>query len=503
MITSDKLRPWQLRPANHLLETLKNNDSALDGSDCGAGKTYIAVAIAAALDLPTLVVVPKISVSAWKTVFEQLNNSSSLINYEQLRTGKSVYGCWTNQESIDSGRRFALVCTICQRRTLEGDSILPCPANSEGIHCFEREARPIVYGKFRFNEAVKFVIFDEAHRCGGIDSLNAEILIAAKRQRIKHLMLSATPAQNIMQLRAIGYSLDLHCLDIEGLIRSNKRGAKQKVFSGWLASLGARKDPQAHHQLVWRVSEAQQRETMNAIRSQIFPARGIRITTDQIPNFPKVDIQAQLIDTDHENEISEAYKEMSAAIAELHTTALSDADPEHPLTKMLRARQKIALLKIPAMVELARDRLDSGYSIGLFCNFRQSLEELSRRLQCPIIDGTVTGAKRDEIIASYQNNDCRCLALNSEAAGICISLQDLDGNHPRFGLVDPPWSATTFKQLIGRFPRDGGKSTSHFRVLFAAGTVEMKMYSALRSKLNNLAALTDGDLRPENLKLCK
>jgi len=275
-----------------------------------------------------------------------------------------------------------------------------------------------------------------------------------------------------------------------------------KTYFQWLYSLGVRRDPMFNG-LVWRVSEAQQRETMNAIRSQIFPSRGIRITTTEVPNFPEVDIQAQLIDTDHENEISELYKEMERAIADLTETARADIDPDHPLTKMLRARQKIALLKIPAIVEIARDRMDSGYSVGVFCNFRQSLDEISARLSCPIIDGTVTGEERDEIIAKYQRNEHRCLALNSEAAGICISLQDLDGNHPRFGLVDPPWSATTFKQLVGRFPRDGGKSKSHFRVLFAAGTVEMKMYAALRSKLNNLDALTDGDLTPENLKLSK
>jgi Mimiviridae putative ATP-dependent RNA helicase len=503
MITTNKLKPWQIKPANHLLDVLQKYDSALDGSDTGVGKTYIAVAIAQAIQLPTLAVVPKISVTGWTTVCEHIGENISIINYESLRTGRSGYGTWHNQEQIDDptgGRTFVFVCLNCQRRFKESDVIEPCYTHPEGIHCFDRKARPIVYGDFTFaSPAIRFIIFDEVHRCGGLDSLNSEFLIAAKRQRIRHLMLSATPAQNILQLKALGYSLDLHCLDIRGLVESNKRGAKQKVFQGWAASYGVKRD-KAFHGLVWRVSAAKQRETMAAIRAQIIPARGIRITTDQVPGFPEVDIQAELIDTENEELINALYLQMESALSELRGNKESDIDPDHPLTKILRERQEVELCKIPSFVEIARSRMEQGFSIGLFVNFRKSLEELAERLRCPFIDGTVTGKQRDEIIAGYQANDTRCLAMNSDASGISIGLADLDGNFPRFGLVSPPWSATTFKQLVGRFPRDGGKSKSHFRVLFAAGTVEMKMYRALKGKLDNLDALTDGDLQPQNLR---
>jgi hypothetical protein len=286
-----------------------------------------------------------------------------------------------------------------------------------------------------------------------------------------------------LQLRAIGFSLDLHALDMRGLLES--KGASRKVFSGWLAGHGAKFDRQ-FSSWKWWVSAEKQRQTMDTIRQQIFPSRGIRITTDQVPNFPEVDIQAELLNTDYEKEIEELYAEIEG---------------EHQLTKILRARQAIELLKVPLFVERARDRMEQGFSVGIFVNFRQSLEMLSETLCCPSIDGSVTGSRRDEIISSFQKNESRSLVINSEVGSVNIGLQDLDGNFPRFGLVSPPWSATTFKQLVGRFPRDGGKSKSHYRVLFAAGTVEMKMYSALRGKLDNLSALNDGDLQPQNLKL--
>lgn len=486
MITTDKLKPWQLQPANRLYEILQQNISAIDGSDTGTGKTFVAVAIAQAINLPTLAVVPKIAVSGWQRVCEHFNEKLSIVNYEKLRLGHTLYGSWANQVALDAGRPVIFVCECCQRKYSSVEDLSsPCVANAEGIHCVDLRTKRINPGDFRFNAAVKFIIFDECHKCGGLDSLNSELLIAAKRQRIRHLMLSATPAQTILQLKAIGFSLDLHALDMRGLLES--KGHVKKVFSGWLASHGAKFDRQ-FSSWKWWVSAEKQRQTMDTIRQQIFPSRGIRITTDEVPNFPEVDIQAELLNTDYEKEIEELYKEIEG---------------EHELTKILRARQAIELLKVPLFVERARDRMEQGFSVGIFCNFRDSLERISALLHCPFIDGTVTGKKRDEIIAEYQNNDLKCLVLNSEVGSVNIGLQDLDGNFPRFGLVSPPWSATTFKQLVGRFPRDGGKSKSHYRVLFAAGTVEMKMYSALRSKLDNLSALNDGDLQPENLKLKK
>lgn len=267
-------------------------------------------------------------------------------------------------------------------------------------------------------------------------------------------------------------------------------------YRTWLRKHGARYDGP---QLVWRVSRLCQQTTMAEIRSQIIPSRGIRLTTDSIPGFPEVDIQAELFDIENSGQIDKYYEQMQDALQALNDKAAGDVDPEAAITKILRARQRVELLKVPAAIELAQDRLEQGFSVGFFVNFKQTLDEISRRMGCPYIDGSITGKKRDAVIAAYQANEIRALALNSEACGLSIGLQDLDGEHPRFGIVSPPWSATTFIQLVGRFPRDGGKSKSHFRVIFAAGTVETKMYSALKSKLDNLDALTDGDLQPENL----
>jgi hypothetical protein len=95
------------------------------------------------------------------------------------------------------------------------------------------------------------------------------------------------------------------------------------------------------------------------------------------------------------------------------------------------------------------------------------------------------------------------IILNSQAGGVSIGLQDLDGEHPRVGIVFPNFSAEVMRQLFGRLPRDGGKSHSHYRVLFAAGTMEVPMARALRAKSNNIDCLNDADMAPQNFRLTK
>lgn len=212
MIDESKLRPWQLAPARHLLEILRHHDSAIDCSDTGTGKTFTALGVAKALQLPCLAVVPKIAISSWRVVAEHFGEKISIINYELLRTGRTLFGTWANHASMRAGRPALYFCRFCKRQYQQSETGIPCVAATDGLHSLERESQPKRHGHFKWHPAVKFVIFDEFHRCNGMNSLNSKILIAAKRQRIKHLLLSATPFDTVLKAKAIGYSLDLFTL---------------------------------------------------------------------------------------------------------------------------------------------------------------------------------------------------------------------------------------------------------------------------------------------------
>jgi hypothetical protein len=348
------------------------------------------------------------------------------------------------------------------------------------------------YGKFHFHKAVQFAIFDEVHRSNAIDSLNADMLIAARRDGVKVLGLSATVASSPLQMRAIGYCLGLHNL------------TGDNGFYEWAARYGCRRDPAIGPGWHWLVGEQKQLETMDRIKATITPARGVRVRTTDIPGFPEREITAELYDIDEPNTANALYQEMQVALVALEERKERDVAPDSALTQILRAHQKVELLKVPLAAELAKDALEKGHFVGLFCNYRATVEELAKRFPAfGVIDGTVTGPARDKIIEAAQQNKIPGVILNSRAGGICVSIQDLLGGCPRGGFVFPCFDIVVMRQLMGRFHRDGGKSNCYYRVMFAADTVEEDMYKAWRAKGNNLDALNGDDLKPDCLKLTR
>lgn len=492
---NEKLRPHQQQPFEAIKGILARFGSGVDESGTGTGKTYVAAAAAADSGLPTLVVHPKIAHSTWARAADHFGEKFSQVGYELLRAGNTPFGRWSGGASR-RGKYF--VCECCQR-VVDLDRWEPCYVHPKGIHCLVTKSKPHDYGQFIFHPGVKQIIFDEVHRCGSRDSLNADVLVAAKRQGIRVLGLSATLAASPLQMRALGYLLDLHGLD-KDVILPGRPARIRPNFYRWASHYGCRSDPRFRG-WKWMLGEEAQREVMLEIRNQIIPARGVRVRCEDIPGFPACDIQAELYDVEHPEEIDRLYAEVHEALGILDARAANDAAPDSPITRILRGRQRIELLKTPIAEELGHDYLEKGFSVVFFVNFRQTIDELVKRFpEALVVDGTPDSVKcREESVAKFQRNDCRQMIVNNQAGGVCLSMQDLDGLHPRMGLVMPSFSATDMIQVCGRLPRDGGKSMAHYRFLFANTAIEKGMHRAVRSKQHNIEALNDADLSGESL----
>lgn len=506
-----KLREWQAAPAERLLEILRHGGNAVDLSDTGTGKTYVACAVAAMFRENTVAVVPKIAVSSWLTVAAHFDFQVCAVGYEAMRTGRTPFGRWENPPPVPFKSDEFYVCESCQCK-VDFDDYRPCHCHTNGTHCIKTKKQPWKYGKFIWNEDIKLLIFDEVHRCSGLDSLNADMLIAAKRQGIRVLGLSATAACTPLQMRALGFVLDLHGLNqnlavppkpadsISWLTEPESPFSFRPhlpTFYQWAAKHDCRPDP-VYRGLRWFASTARQKIIMADLHKQIVPGKGVRVRTSDIPDFPERQIETCCYDLEKDYEIRKLYNEMESALDALSLRTAQDVNPESAITAQLRLRMRAELLKIPILVELAEDELAKGKSVAVFCNFTATLEELSRRLRCGlVVDGSPDGVRnRDDHIARFQRNEDRLILLNSAAGGISVSLQDLTGAHPRVGLISPSFSAVEFRQVCGRLHRAGAKSPAVYKVVLVANTVEEKIKKALDQKLNNLDSLTDGDLLP-------
>lgn len=483
---TDRLRAHQVEPAIRLLDIMSAGKNAVDLSDTGTGKTYTASCVAHELDLPTLVVAPKICRTQWENAAAHFGDKFSVVGYEMLRTGRSGFGSWDHTPPAAFKREEFFKCQSCQL-PVDFDAYRGCYCHPLGIHCIETKKKPWKYGRFNFHPGVRLLIFDEVHRCGAMDdSLDSRMLIAARRQGILTLCLSATAASSPLHMRALGYVLGLHNLE---------------NFYGWTRRFGCGKIPGIPG-WQWLAGEDKQEAAMLALRKAILPGFGVRVSTRDIPDFPKRTITAELFDLDAGQGIDALYWEMQSALEKLFSRAENDISSDHPLTQLLRARQKIELLKVPAAVEAARDEIAKGNSVGIFVNFKQTIEELRARLNCRcVIDGSVTSSDRMKHVADFNSDRVRLMLLNNEVGGAGLDLPDRNGKYPRVGLVMPPQSARTFKQLAGRFHREGSLTPCFYKVMLAANSIEEKIHRRLNLRLQNIDLLNDGADFMEDLTL--
>lgn len=434
---SSGLRPYQAASAEKLISSLTQHGVAADGSSTGTGKTWKAAALVRHFNLPTLVVCPKSIRSKWQDVAGQLGTELDTINYEMLRTGRTPYGFWCNKSG------------------------------------------------FQYDLGVGFLVFDEVHRCKGYGTQNAKLLMAARRQRVPTLVMSATLAESPLDMRALGYLLGLH--DYTGFWRwARNYGCKSGYFGGM--EFTGHKYPGG------------KLAVMQALHKQIFEQRGDRVRIADLPDFPQTQISAELCDIAEPGKVDALYAEMADALAELKVTRKQDKDPDHPLTKLLRARQQVELLKVPGLVDAAQDGLAAGNAVCLFVQFSQTVDELQVRLDTDcVFDGRLSEGVRQANHQDFQADRSPVFITQEQSGGEAIDLHDVTGKRPRLSLISPGQSARRLRQIFGRVHRDGAQTKSVQQVWFAANTVEEANQKRLRAKLNCLDALNDADLDANNL----
>lgn len=468
--------------------------NVIDGSKCGAGKTYVTSAVLSELDCPTLVVAPKIAEHEWKKAADHFGIQFSICSYELARAGLSHYGHWDNPlprgETNANGDSIltTYVCQSCQR-TLDvgsGDipfrKVEPCYCHPDGIHCVLAKKKRWKYGSYHWHPNIKRIVFDEAHRCGAARSLNADMMIAAKRQGIQCMLLTATPACTPMNMRAIGYVLGLH---------------NDRNFYSWVRRYGCG-TLQGMPGFRWIVGREAQRQVMDKLKTQIFPGNGVALDYKDIPGFPERVIESKLYDFKDKEKINALYEEMRENVDKIEQRGL-DYIPG-PLTERLTQRQKIEMLKVPVMVERAQSLVEQGNSVVLFVNYTETLQELCKKLKTTcVVRGTSTEAEkrqRKANIDAFQADEERIIIVNNKAGNLSLSLHDLRGEFARWGLVSLPESAQDFIQLLGRLHRTGGMSPAFYELILAAGTLETRVNTRVQANKNNIETLTDADLDP-------
>lgn len=459
------------------LDYYKNKDSQhrLEGSDMGAGKTYIALVVARELGMIPFIVCPKNGRKIWKDAAEVVGvEIHGIINYEKLTCGNTEYGCfakWNLKKEKFAKRHADYLNDVARAGGDKSKFVEPKPPmrDYEDGDC-----------EFTWNLPDNvFVIFDEGHRMKGVDSLASELLIGIVTlaiqmpEDIKSMIVTATAACSPAEMRALGFALGMHKLT-DFMLWARQHGCCETRFGG-LDYIGGQ-------------------DLLLELHAELFPAHGSRIKiADLGDRFPETQISADAYDMGEDTvKMRKVFDDMQAELIKWEVQA---AGAKHPLTIILRARQHAELLKVPTFVEMIRDGMKDGMSVLCFVNFTDTLIAIAKKLKTDQLYSGINKRDRDLCLKAFQDNDERLLLLNAAAGSELISCHDLSpgGDYPRLSIISPGWSAHKMHQAFGRPHRAGGTSKSLQRVVYAAKTVEEKVCEKVKFKLRNLQTLNDGD----------
>lgn len=473
MIDTTNLLDKQIPHVKRLIDSLHLNGFAADLSETGCGKTYCASVTAREVNVPIFIICPKIVIPSWKAVLKEVGIKPLAIrNYESLIRGNknSFYTSWVKEDH-------------------------PTKKDTKG--------NPVKMDRLRFNKRLPdnaLVIYDEAHKCKALDSSNSELLVTAREQGFKTLLLSASAATNPIEMKAFGFVTHLH-----GYREQNdfKRNFAAHHGAEWTGRFGTMTfDPESE----------EARKSMKAIHNYLFKTVkcASRLTRKIMKaHFGNSHVMADALDMkSNTTKINKVYEIMEYELAQLDERAGNYSS--HIFAIMMEARRRAELLKIPTYVETALNSLREGNSIAVFLNFNESIDSMNKLLQKKLstkagkeeygdigisfIRGGQTDLARERDIAAFQADENRIIIANIVAGGVGVSLHDLNGQHPRHSIISPNYSAVQLLQALGRSDRAQAKTDSLQQIIYAAETIEEQACRRVQARLNNLSLLNDGDM---------
>ena len=448
----DKLLEYQKSHVESIINSLVIYNRALDASDTGTGKTFTSVCVCKIIGWNPFIICPKSVISAWIKVLNLFKcEYYGITNYELMQNCT-----YFNSDGVKEKIPF-LTREVIKKDPTNDPLGLDSSSDSDSLDGIKYEYKWI---KEKIPDNMLF-IFDESHRCKNSKTNNGQIIHnLATNNNIKILCLSATVVDKPKYFILTGFIL--------GLYDNIRKGRT------WIKKL-----PYKSNQ-------------MEGVHKKIYPEYASRMKISTIKNdFPDCKIIAESRPMDNAVQIQIAWDEIKQATEELKAHEIASS----PLPRIIYARQRIELLKIPEFIKLTQEEVSKGNSIVLFVNFTDTLLTLAEKLNTKcLIYGEQKIDDRNKNIEDFQNDKERICICNIKAGGTGISLNDTHGIYPRVSIISPTWSAQDLIQVIGRIYRAKTKSPVLQRIIFCKDTVEDDVSKMIQSKIANIAFINDGSM---------
>ncbi len=478
-----KLLSFQVAHVYQLMEVLRIKNRVIDASDTGTGKTYCAIATCALLNLTPFIICPKSVISNWVNVCKEFGVSYlGVSNYEMLKGGKYYT---ENYEKVNCPymdiNALQITAEVIKKYTKEKEII-----NKQDIEkpLDDKTPEPVKNNIKQYKREYKFylpintlVIFDEAHRCKNWSSQTSSLLVSLSKSNAKIMMLSATLTDKVDCFKPFGIVLNFYS-SLDG-------------YRPWI------KSKEITYKIKLKDIKDEQSRRLHIIHTAVFPHFGSRLKIAELGDlFPHNNITANAYYLEEHQKVEAVYKEINEEISQL--SALEKVSKG--LGLLIRARQRIEMLKVSLFMDLAQEGIDSDYSVAIFVNYLATLEYLCYHMKVDcIIKGGQTMEERDMMIKNFQDNKKKVIIIMQQAGGVGISLHDIHGGHPRMSIISPSWSGYETRQTLGRIHRAGSKTPAIQKLVYVAQTYEESIAKLIQGKLRTIDALNDGDFEIDKL----
>lgn len=425
----------------------------IDCSPTGSGKTYTTLAVAQAIGLKVLAVVPKTLQTKWISVAEEYDIPIEVMTYETLR-----------------GQR---------------DSLL-----KHGLF-YRKDEKYIPTERLdKYLMEPTLVIFDEAQKLKNNTLTNKSATALAYQVRQYPNCYTIYVSATLFDKEEMGANiLSVLGMDEEGsIITYNKEVPKRSEIAPNLLTWLTSENPLYMRRISKRIRGAKKAELQSilyqcflSIVKPKFAYAMSEFTTEYNVDFYNGYFQ---FDFEHERKLKKIYEELMDSFGQ--SRALGE---RLDMGKFGESLIEIELIKSYVIARLTEYMMmNTNYSVIIGLHYIQSITYLAERLaeyDPAILTGNAKLTKqsaRYKIIDKFQDGNTRIIICTTQVGGIGIDLHDTKGDRPRVVLASADYRAIDLTQVLGRTRRVGMKSPAIGLLVYCNALDEIKIWEALISK---------------------
>lgn len=194
-------------------------------------------------------------------------------------------------------------------------------------------------------------------------------------------------------------------------------------------------------------------------------------------------------------EVGEQIPENIVVVDRVETTAeMRELIKKEKLNSINSAEERhgIAKMKAPAVVEYAKELLESADKLVIWCWHRDVMQYIANELSAKTICGDTPINQREGILREFADNkDCRVLVAQIAAAGTGTDGMQTSCHTALFAEID--YAPKRIEQAISRLHRIGQRDVVRSYFLIVPDSIEEKIVSAIEYKESNIRVIT-GDI---------